>query len=94
MYSNDLTCGYRTQAGLDAVLSSRETEILAALRRGLSNRQIADSAQLSENTVKFHLKNVFRKLGVKHRTQAVLVAISREAVEVAPKEAALSLPVP
>jgi two-component system NarL family response regulator len=58
-------------------LSHRELQILEALRRGLGNRDIAALLDISENTVKFHLKSLFAKLGVSHRTEAVVVAIER-----------------
>ena len=52
-------------------LSDRELEILSALSDGLSNKQIAKKFWLAEQTVKFHLTNVYRKLGVSTRTEAV-----------------------
>lgn len=56
------------------MLSSREMEVLRELAQGSSNKLIARALQMTENTVKFHLKNVFQKLGVKHRAQAIRVA--------------------
>lgn len=53
-------------------LSDRESEVLAALKRGLPNKLIADEMCLSENTVKIHVRNVMRKLGVTNRTMAAL----------------------
>lgn len=55
-------------------LSGREESILQLLARGLSNREIAASIHVSENTVKFHLKNVYSKLGVNNRLQAITAA--------------------
>ena len=57
-----------------SLLSSREQEVLEKLLQGLSNKEIARGLQLTENTVKFHLKKVFTKLQVKRRTQAVAKA--------------------
>lgn len=54
-----------------ALLSEREVEILRLLAMGYQNQEIADRVVLSENTVKTHLKNVYAKLGIKNRTQAV-----------------------
>ena len=54
-----------------AGLSGREVEILGALSDGLSNKQIAKKFWLAEQTVKFHLTNIYRKLGVSTRTEAV-----------------------
>lgn len=51
-------------------LTEREVDILAQIAKGQSNQQIADVLRLSENTVKFHLRNIFSKLGVNNRTEA------------------------
>lgn len=55
-------------------LSPRELEVLALLVQGLPNRLIARRLQISEKTVKAHLTNIFRQLGVADRTQAALWA--------------------
>jgi len=52
-------------------ISNRELEVLQLMARGMSNREIADSLFVSENTVKTHSSNLFEKLDVKRRTQAV-----------------------
>lgn len=52
-------------------LSQREREVIHELVQGLSNKGIARALDLTEHTVKFHLKNIFRKLDVKRRTQAI-----------------------
>jgi len=57
-------------------LSNRELAVLEALTRGLSNRQIGEELWVSEQTVKFHLRNVYRKLDVKKRAEAVRWAYS------------------
>jgi LuxR family transcriptional regulator, maltose regulon positive regulatory protein len=57
-------------------LSDREREILRLLCEGASNRDIAVQLAVSENTVKFHLKNLYVKLGVGSRAQAIGVARS------------------
>lgn len=51
-------------------LSAREWEVLEHLAQGLTNAQIAEAMIVSENTVKFHLQNIFQKLGVNNRTEA------------------------
>lgn len=56
------------------LLSPREAEILALLDEGLSNKAIARRLDITEPTVKFHLKNLFGKLGVSRRTLALSVA--------------------
>lgn len=52
-------------------LTPRELEILELIAAGLSTREIAERAFVSENTVKTHSRRVFEKLGVRRRTQAV-----------------------
>lgn len=58
-------------------LTPRELEVLAAVARGLSNREVARVLFLSEATVKSHLVQVFDKLGVRSRTAAVAQARAR-----------------
>jgi DNA-binding NarL/FixJ family response regulator len=58
----------------DAGLSGREAEILCSVARGLSNRAIAKELWLSDQTVKFHLHNIYRKLNVANRTEAAKYA--------------------
>ncbi len=53
-----------------AVLSEREGEFLALAAEGMTNAQIADRLSVTEHTVKFHLQNIFQKLGVANRTEA------------------------
>jgi DNA-binding NarL/FixJ family response regulator len=60
--------GHQHDPGPD--LSAREWEVLEHLARGLTNSQIAEAMSVSENTVKFHLQNVFHKLSVSNRTEA------------------------
>jgi LuxR family maltose regulon positive regulatory protein len=55
-------------------LTGREIEILECLERGLTNRELASCLNLSETTVKWHLRNIFSKLGVGNRTEAVFSA--------------------
>jgi DNA-binding NarL/FixJ family response regulator len=67
--------------GNDAGLSKRELTILQALQAGHSNKQIAQELFLAEQTVKFHLTNIYRKLGVNSRTEAVRYAYEHGLVE-------------
>lgn len=64
-------------------LSVRESDIAQCLVLGESNKIIARHLQITESTVKVHLKNILRKLGVQNRTQAALRVINHE-YEVAP----------
>jgi DNA-binding NarL/FixJ family response regulator len=55
-------------------LSARETEVLRLAAKGLANKQIARALGISEHTVKVHLGNVFRRIGVSDRTSAAMWA--------------------
>jgi len=56
---------------LKSGLSRREAEILLLMHEGLSNQQMADKLFISENTIKKHVSNIFQKLQVERRTEAV-----------------------
>ncbi|MFC2069842.1 response regulator [Chloroflexota bacterium] len=58
-------------------VSEREMEILRLAAKGMSNQDIADSLFLSRRTIQAHLNNIFRKMDVGSRTEAVLQAIKR-----------------
>jgi DNA-binding NarL/FixJ family response regulator len=58
-------------------LTTREVEVLSQLGRGLANKEIADTLNISEHTVKDHLKNILGKLHVADRTEAGTTAIQR-----------------
>jgi DNA-binding NarL/FixJ family response regulator len=59
-----------------AILTPREREVLALLARGATNRHIAETLVITQNTVKRHLKAIFEKLGVHTRAAAAAKAIS------------------
>ena len=59
------------------VLSYREVEVLQLMARGEANKTIAASLSISESTVKTHVANIFTKLEVNHRTEAVTRALQR-----------------
>lgn len=70
----------RTTRGEDhafELLSAREREVLALIAEGLGNAQIADRLSISEKTVRNHVSNLFDKLGVWTRAQAIVFAIER-----------------
>jgi len=70
----------REPAG-SARLTKRETAILKAVARGLTNQAIGREFWVSEQTVKFHLRNIFRKLEVGSRTEAARYAFEHGLVE-------------
>ncbi|MEO8707785.1 MAG: LuxR C-terminal-related transcriptional regulator, partial [Lacisediminihabitans sp.] len=59
-------------------LGRRELEVLECLAAGLRNRAIAGQLGISENTVKFHVSRIFRKLGVSSRSEAASLAMQRQ----------------
>ena len=77
----DLVASTGGSASDDAGLSKRERSILEALESGASNAAIAEELFLAEQTVKFHLTNIYRKLGVSSRTEAVRRAYERGILE-------------
>lgn len=56
-------------------LSPREREIVAAVARGLSNRDIASATGIAQQTVKNHLSSIFHKLNVRSRVQLAVLAL-------------------
>ncbi|MEM9478893.1 MAG: response regulator transcription factor [Verrucomicrobiota bacterium] len=63
-------------------LSRREHEILTLIVRGRSNKEIASDLEIAETTVKVHVSNALRKLGVMDRTQAAILAVREGMVAV------------
>ncbi|MHB2018573.1 MAG: response regulator [Candidatus Xenobia bacterium] len=63
------------EAELAPRMTPREREILAAIAEGWNNQKIAQTLHISEETVKSHVKSIFRKLGVQDRAQAVSLAL-------------------
>src|SRR2546430_2555508 len=70
-------------AGMSSeTLTGREVEVLTLLARGKSNKEIGSNLFISETTVKGHLRNIFTKLNVLSRTEAVTVASRRGLVQI------------
>jgi two-component system, NarL family, response regulator LiaR len=69
-------------------LSDREAVVLEAVARGLSNREIGRQLWISEQTVKFHLRNIYRELGISSRTEAARYAYRTGLVASATAESA------
>ena len=66
----------------EQTLSDRETEILSRVAEGRSNAAIAGDLHISLSTIKFHLNNIYAKLGVTSRTKAVAVAVKRGVISI------------
>lgn len=62
-------------------LTKREVQVLKLIAEGLFNKEIGDKLDISERTVKNHVSNIFRKIGVADRTQAAVFAIKNNLVE-------------
>jgi len=65
----------------EADLSPREDEVLRLVAQGATNREIADSLFISENTVKTHLKNIMEKLHLANRSQATAYAVKKGLIQ-------------
>jgi DNA-binding NarL/FixJ family response regulator len=63
-------------------LTERELEVIKALAQGMSDRQIARSLGISEKTVRNHTSNIYRKLHIFDRTQAVIYAVREGVIDV------------
>jgi len=62
-------------------LSEREVEVLRCVARGAANKEVAARLQISEETVKVHMKHILEKLAATDRTGAVTIALSRGIIE-------------
>lgn len=63
-------------------LTDRELEVLVQISSGMSNKEIGANLDITERTVKNHVSNIFKKIGVADRTQAALFAIKNKLVEI------------
>jgi DNA-binding NarL/FixJ family response regulator len=72
-----VTCTSPQGGAATEVLSERELDVLRLAARGLSNREIADKLVLSPRTVQSHMANIFGKLQVGSRTEAVMIGLRR-----------------
>jgi DNA-binding NarL/FixJ family response regulator len=71
----------RMSQRLHSEMSARELEVLRLIAQGRSNKEIATELKIVEGTVKAHLTNIFAKLGVVDRTQAITVAMKRQIIQ-------------
>ena len=75
---HDVALGHASQTPEEkrlALLTEREREVLSLMADGLSNQEIAEKLSITERTVKYHVGNIYGKLGVRTRTEAVLLAL-------------------
>ena len=63
------------EAFIHSGLSHRESEVALYVAKGLSNKDVAASLFVTEKTIKFHLTNIYKKLGVKSRSQLIVWAM-------------------
>jgi two-component system NarL family response regulator len=77
MYQNLLKQG----GGEKELLSSREVEVLTLVGEGLSTSDIAQRLYISENTVKYHVRNLLQKLGAHNRAEAISHAVQKGLIE-------------
>jgi len=75
----------KKRAFLDHDLSDREITVLRLVAEGKTNKEIANVLDLSEKTVKNHVRNIFHKLQVYDRTQAAILAIRKGIIELDPR---------
>lgn len=76
-YVDPLVASHLAERRFRRSLSSREVEVLRMVAKGLGNKEIANSLNIAEVTVKLHVSHVLEKLSVKDRTQAATVALQR-----------------
>jgi NarL family two-component system response regulator LiaR len=78
--TNALVETTRQKPGVGFDLTAREQEVLALLAAGSSNREVSEQLSLSIATVKFHLTNIFTKLGARNRVEAATIALEHNLV--------------
>lgn len=67
----------KDETKVSSILSKREGEILEIVSKGFTNREVASALGVSSKTVEFHLKNIYTKLDVSCRIEAITEAISK-----------------
>lgn len=81
--------GRQNELRHEQTLTDREREVLRLVARGARNRDVARALAMSEKTVKQHVTNIFRKLGVTSRSQVAVYAIEHGLVDIADPESAI-----
>ncbi len=77
---SDIDTGSLHRSDGPSILSAREADVMRQVLSGKSNREIAVALSISHNTVKFHLKNVFQKLSVSNRAEAINACLRAEVI--------------
>jgi two-component system nitrate/nitrite response regulator NarL len=75
---HEVLAQFRELQSRSSILTSREAEVVSAIKAGNSNKQIATRLSISEETVKRHLSNIFAKLGVASRLELAMLASSHD----------------
>jgi two-component system, NarL family, nitrate/nitrite response regulator NarL len=78
---DNLAKALRSLVPVEPGLTPRELEVLGAIARGSTNKDIAQQLSLSDETVRHHVANLFEKLGVSNRVEAALYAVKNHLVE-------------
>lgn len=73
---------FYSKNGERGVLSEREIEVLTFVAEGFTSKEVAGKLKVSKSTVDFHLENVYKKLKVRNRLQAVRVALREGILDV------------
>ena len=68
----------KSEKEIPVKLSPRESDVLALVAKGMTNPEIAHQLGVSDNTVRFHMRNIFEKLGVNNRTEAAAWFLKQE----------------
>lgn len=71
-----MTMNQAVQSEKRVTLSKREVEVLGSVSRGLTSKQTAERLFVAKSTVDYHLENIYRKLGVSNRINAIRAAVS------------------
>ncbi|MFZ1788593.1 MAG: response regulator transcription factor, partial [Saprospiraceae bacterium] len=66
------------QKAANSILSDRETEVITLLAQGKSYKSIGETLNISRNTIKFHIKNIYEKLEVNNREDAISLASEKK----------------
>lgn len=78
---NSMSRGQEPVKPVAAKLTAREVELLELVAQGLANKSVAIQLSVSENTVKYHMRNILQKLGVQNRTEAVVIAMQEGIIQ-------------